>query len=396
MEPEPLKTLLRSEYLSFGKPDFSEEEIAAVTRVMRSGWVGMGSETLAFEKELSAYIGAPEVVTVNSCTSALFLALLVEDIGPGDEVIVPSLTWCATANAALYLGATPVFCDVDPHSMCVTPQSIVAQLTARTKAVVVVHYGGYAVDVEALRRALPEDVAIVEDAAHALGARYPDGSRVGASGNTVCFSFYANKNLSTADGGAIALSDQVKAERLRRLRMSGMDSNAWSRYTNPSTTFVAGLAELGYKMNYTDLQAAIGRVQLRRLDAMADIRQQIVVRYCNRTEALGWGVDFQRAVRDDCHARHLLVGIFDLARTGITRNDLLLALRARNIGASIHYQPLHTMPLYSDSVRGELSVTEWLAERILTLPIGALMTYDDVDYVTSQLAELIAGHRCHE
>lgn len=380
---------LRNSYLAFGSPDFTEAEISAVTRVMRSGWVGMGQETIAFEGELSEYIGAPEVITVNSCTSALFLALLVEGIGPGDEVIVPSLTWCASANAALYLGATPVFCDVDPLSMCVTAESVAAKLTARTKAVVVVHYGGYAIDVDALCRALPDHVAIIEDAAHALGARYPNGKRVGASGNSVCFSFYANKNLSTADGGAIALADPHKAERLRSLRMNGMESNAWSRYTKPCTAFAASVVELGYKMNFTDLQAAIGRVQLNRLDEMALTRKQAADHYKKRLDELAIHIPFQRGAFDDGHARHLLVAQFDPAETGIQRDALLLALRAENIGASIHYRPLHGQPLYARAGVLPLPITETLAEKIMTLPISAKMTVADVDYVAEHLAHLL-------
>lgn len=382
--------LIRETYLAFGTPDFTDAEIDAVTRVMRSGWVGMGAETLAFEKELADYVGAPEVVTVNSCTSALFLALLAEGVGPGDEVVVPSLTWCATANAALYLGATPILCDVDPHSLCATPESVTARLTPRTKAVIVVHYGGHAMDIDALRKALPEHVAIIEDAAHALGARHPNGKRVGASGNSVCFSFYANKNLSTADGGAIALSDPVKAERLRRLRMSGMASNAWSRYTSASTSFVTGVSELGYKMNFTDLQAAIGRVQLKRLDAMSGVRLLIADRYRDRCSELGLRIPFQDAAFGPDHARHLLVGLFAPEETGLGRNELLLALRARNIGASIHYQPLHTMPLYRQYAPDQgLPATDSLAEKIMTLPISAHMSIEDVDYVCDHLAQLI-------
>ena len=380
---------MRSTYLAFGTPDFTDAEINAVSRVMRSGWVGMGQETIAFEKELSEYIGAPEVVTVNSCTSALFLALLVEGIGPGDEVIVPSLTWCATANAALYLGATPVFCDVDLQSMCVTLETIVAKITPRTKAVIVVHYGGYAIDVDALRASLPADVVIIEDAAHALGAVHGNGKRVGASGNTVCFSFYANKNLSTADGGAIALFDSEKAERLRCLRMSGLESNAWSRFIKPSTAFVAGIAELGYKMNFTDLQAAIGRVQLYRLEEMAFVRKSVAEHYRKTMAQAGLDIPFQSQAFDTNHARHLLVACFDPKKTGIGRDALVLSLRGLNIGASIHYPPLHCQPLYCKSGQASLPLTERLAEQIITLPISARMTLADVEYVVHQLANLI-------
>lgn len=380
-------------YLAFGVPDYTDAEIEAVVRVMRSGWVGMGPETISFENELADYTGAPEVVTVNSCTSALFLALLAEGIGPGDEVIVPSLTWCATANAALYLGATPVFCDVDPLSMSVTPETIAAKLSPRTRAVIVVHYGGYAVDVEEVRSVLPHSVAIIEDAAHALGAKYPNGKQVGASGNSVCFSFYANKNLSTADGGAIALFDTDKAERLRSLRMNGMDSNAWSRYTKPSTAFVAGVAELGYKMNFTDLQAAIGRIQLRRLDEMAVVRQRVAERYRVCFAESGLDIPFQSQAFLDRHARHLLVGRFNPVETGMTRNELLYALRSRNIGASIHYQPLHTMPFYAPYSDRTLAVTNQLSDEILTLPISAKMTDEDVNYVTEHVFDVIRTKR---
>lgn len=379
----------RETYLAFGIPDFTDAEINAVTRVMRSGWVGMGQETISFEQELSEYIGAPEVVTVNSCTAALFLAMLVEGIGPGDEVIVPSLTWCATANAALYVGATPVFCDVDQESMCATPETILAKMTHRTKAVIVVHYGGYAIDVDALRRALPSDIAIIEDAAHALGSIHLNGQRVGASGNIVCFSFYANKNLSTADGGALALFDADKAEHLRCLRMNGLESSAWSRFIKPTTAFVAGVAELGYKMNFTDLQAAIGRVQLQRLDSMAVVRRNIAEYYREAIVEAGLDISFQRQVFDDRHARHLLVACFDPSKTGLLRDDLLLALRDSNIGASIHYRPLHGQPLYGKNGVASLPVTERLAEQIMTLPISARMTRDDVDYVVYHLAKLL-------
>ncbi|WP_161599857.1 DegT/DnrJ/EryC1/StrS family aminotransferase [Roseibium sediminis] len=383
----------RPDYLPFGKPDFTDEEIAAVTRVMKSGWIGMGPETIAFETELSEYIGAPEVVTVNSCTSALFLALLVEGVGPGDEVIVPSLTWCATANAALYLGATPVLCDVDPDTMSVTPNTILPLVTSRTKAVIVVHYGGLALNMAELRAALPDRIALVEDAAHAMGARYPDGTMVGASGNPVCFSFYANKNLSTADGGAVALFDPEKAERLRSLRMSGLASHAWSRFLKPSSAFSFGIAELGYKMNFTDLQASIGRVQLRRLAHMAEVRKQLADRYASKLAKLHNFIRFQSEALTLRHARHLLVAFFELHDIGIDRDELVLALRAQNIGASVHYGPLHLQPLYCRADAAPLPNTDLLHRGIVTLPISAAMTMEDVDYVCAHLETILMQKR---
>jgi len=168
-------------YLPFGKPDFSEQEIEAVTRVMRSGWVGMGPETIAFEQDLAKHIGVPHVVSVNSCTSGLLISLRLAGIKPGDEVICPSLTWCSTANVAMHLGATVVFCDVDPETLCLTPESVAKVITPRTRAVMAVHFGGYAIDIVALRRILPTNVTIIEDAAHAFGSLHgwAHGRRIG-------------------------------------------------------------------------------------------------------------------------------------------------------------------------------------------------------------------------
>lgn len=382
-------TPIRPDYLAFGRPDFSQAEIEAVTRVMRLGWIGMGAEVLAFEQELAAATGASHVVTVNSCTSALFLSLLVKGIGPGDEVITPSLTWCATANAALYLGARPVFCDVDPQTLCATPESVTRRLTAKTRAVAVVHFGGHTADVEAIRAALPPGVALVEDAAHAFGARYRSGRLVGTSGHPACFSFYANKNLSTGEGGAIALDDGALAERLRSLRQNALSADAWKRFIHPDAALVPGLRELGYKMNYTDLQASFGRVQLARQAEFATRRRAIAGHYVEALSGLADRLRVQSGVLDAAHARHLFVVTLDTDRLPMSRNELLLALRARRIGASVHYQPLHTMPYYQEIDPVRLEATEHLAPRILTLPIGAAMGVEDAAYVTAHLKELL-------
>jgi perosamine synthetase len=381
----------RPDFLAFGRPQFGDDEIAAVTRVMRSGWVGMGEETIAFEHELAGFIGAPHVVTVNSCTSALFLSLLALGIRPGDEVICPSLTWCSTANAALYLGATPVFCDVDEQTLGITSSSVLRAVTPRTRAVIAVHMGGLAVDVAALRASLPSHIAIVEDAAHALGASYPDGTPVGSSGNLTCFSFYANKNLSTGEGGAVALFDRDLAERLRSLRHHGLSTDAWKRFTHPQSAVGVTVGELGYKMNYTDLLAAIGRVQLRRQPEFAAHRLAIAERYRKLLRTSPLPLTFQQGAFDPGHARHLLVVKLPIERMGMTRNELLLGLRRRNIGASIHYAPLHTMGIYQRSGVATLPHTDDLAQRIMTLPISASMSIADVDDVAEHINDLLAS-----
>lgn len=381
--------MMRKEYLPFGKPNFSGGEIAAVERVLRSGWVGMGPETLAFERELEEFLHAPHVVTVNSCTSALFLSLLVHGVGPGDEVICPSLTWCSTANVALQLGAKPVFCDVDPDTLSVTPELVREKLTPRTRAVMAVHMGGLAVETEAIRAILPGKVAIVEDAAHALGSKYADGRPVGSSENLTCFSFYANKNLSTGEGGAIALADQGMAERLRSLRQNAMPADAWKRYSHSKSLMHSQLAELGYKMNFTDLQACIGRIQLKRQSEFHATRRAIASYYYEHLHSLVPSIRFQRKILHPEHARHLFVIQLPIGEMPESRNELLLQLRGRNVGASIHYPPLHRMPLYDSRKQPALPCTESICERIMTLPISASMKIEDAGYVVAQLEELV-------
>ena len=380
---------VRESYLSFGQPSFTDAEIAAVSRVLRSGWVGMGPETLAFEEELARFVGAEHVVSVNSCTSALFLSLLVAGVEAGDEVICPSLTWCSTAHAALFLGARPIFCDISPATLCATARDVEAKLSNKTKAVVAVHYGGLAADVAAIRDVLPPNVMLIEDAAHALGAQYADGAPVGSKANPTCFSFYANKNLSTADGGAIAVHDAALAERLRQLRHLGLPADAWDRFQRGSGYSHAGPSELGFKMNFTDLLAAIGRVQLARFDEMQQRRRRVSTRYLERLGAAGIDIKFQQDFASPRHAKHLAAIIFPGLCTGPSRDDILRELRARNIGVSLHYPPLHNMDFYG--LAGDrLPETEDIGERILTLPISAVMEPEDADYVADHLISILS------
>jgi dTDP-4-amino-4,6-dideoxygalactose transaminase len=385
-----MRTKIRDSYLPFGRPNFGAAEVAAAARVLRSGWIGMGVETLAFERELAEWVQARHVVAVSSCTSALHLALLVSGIKPGDEVICPSLTWCSSANAALYLGARPVFCDIDAGTLGLTPQTMRAKLTLKTRAVVVVHFGGLAADVAALRRALPQRVAIIEDAAHALSAAYPNGRPVGSSGNLVCFSFYPNKNLATAEGGAIALADAAIADRLRSLRQHGLPIDAWKRFTHPKSLLLsARLTELGYKMTFTDLQASIARVQLGRQPEFASRRLAIARLYFRRLSGLHPSLKFQDEVCAARHARHLFTIQLPAGCGRLARDKLLLALRKRKIGATIHYAPLHRMPLYGAHGRSVLPVTENVCDRIITLPISSSMSPADAGYVAEHVIDLL-------
>lgn len=364
--------------IPFGKPSFSDEEIDAVARVMRSGWIGMGPETLAFEDELAAHLGAGQVVTTNSCTSALQLSLLALGVGPGDEVICPSLTWRSTVNAVLQVGAQPVFCDVDAGTFNASVDTVMAALGPRTRVVMPVHFGGLAVDVPALRQVLPPRVTVIEDAAHALGARFDNGRPVGSLGHPTCFSFYANKVLSTGEGGAVALDDPALAARLRSLRLQGQHTDAWKRFSEPNSALPPpGIDELGLKANYTDLQAAIGRVQLRRQTAFAATRARTAALYLDVLGSSGLGLQFQAGLLDAAHTRHLFTLLLPVPWQAL-RDPLLWQLRAQGIGASLHYTPLHCMPRYQAYAQGrDLRQTASVAARIITLPIGACVGHDD-------------------
>lgn len=385
---------MRNEFLPFGRPSFGPEEEAAILRVMRSGWIGMGKETIEFEKELADYLGVPHVVSVNSCTSALFLSLLVEGVEAGDEVIVPSMTWCSTANAALYLGAQPVICDVDADTMCATWETIEPHITAKTRAVIIVHYGGASAETERIRRMLPKRIALIEDAAHALGSEHADGSKVGSHGNLTCFSFYANKNLSCGEGGAISLYDNATADRLRSLRLHALVSDAWKRFQNKQV-FDMGIRDLGYKMNFTDMQACIARVQLRRQDEFHAVREVIVKHYMQHLPEAIPGVTWQSGWDRGRHAGHLFVVKLPIEELSISRNQFLLEMRERNIGAAIHYAPLHLMPLYNRNGyrQAQLPIAEWLEDRILTLPISASMDEADCADVVAAIAAVNHQYR---
>ena len=363
-------------FIPFGKPNFSKKEVVAVQKVLQSGWIGMGPEVIRFENELAKKLEAKFAVSVNSCSSALFLSLLVLGIKKNDEVICPSLTWCATANAILQVGATPVFCDVSSGTFSQTIESVTAKVTKKTKAVIIVHFGGLVFDVISLRKNLPAHIHIIEDAAHAFGGLYPSGKPIGSSGNLVCLSFYANKNLSTGEGGAILLHSARVATRLSSLRQNAYPANAWKRFTAKKLIITKDLCELGYKMNYTDFQAAVGRVQLKRQKEFAENRKKIANIYSQALSSTK--CEPHEGLNSHKHARHLYS---ILVPAGIDRYSLLRRSRLQGVGVTIHYIPLHTMKLYKH--KSPLKITDEISPRLLTLPISSSITKSEAEKAAS-------------
>ena len=382
---------MRNSFLPYCLPFIGEEEISEVADSLRSGWVTTGPKVQRFEQEFAVYTGARHAVAVNSCTAALHASLAAVGVGPGDEVIVPTLTFCATANVVVHLGATPVIVDVDPDFQ-ISVQAVCRAITPRTKAIVPVHYAGQACSLQdILELAGSHGIPVIEDAAHAAGAEYA-GSRIGTHGRAVCFSFYAIKNMTTGEGGMITTDDDDLAARLRLLSLHGMSRDAWKRYTEAGSWYYE-VVEPGYKYNMTDIQAALGIHQLRRLDGFIRRRQEIAAMYDEAFSDLP-EVLLPPRLPGRNHTFHLYP--IRLQARRLNRSELIEELRARNIGASVHFIPLHRHPFYRQryGYRPEqFPVAEEIYRGLLSLPLYPKMTGQDAHDVVAAVREIVASYR---
>ncbi|GIW56088.1 MAG: spore coat protein [Nitrospiraceae bacterium] len=330
-----------AEFIPFALPDIDEREISAVTEVLKSGWLSSGPQVQAFEEEFSSFLqGRVHAVCVNSATSGLHLSLAALDIGPGDEVIVPVHTFTATAAAVCHAGATPVFVDVDEASLNIDPAAAEAAITSRTRAIIPVHFAGLSCDMDAiLALAAKHGLAVIEDAAHALPATY-NGHLVGTlPSSATVFSFYATKTLATGEGGMVVTRDPSLAARLRTLRLHGIDRDVFARYHSPRAGWFYQVVSPGYKCNMPDILAAIGRVQLQKLNEMWASRDRIAKRYSSEL-AFPMVIPPAMAPHGEIHAWHLYV-IRLQEPLGRHRDDIIDTLKCRGIGTSVHFIPLH-------------------------------------------------------
>jgi perosamine synthetase len=360
-------------------PVLGEEEAQAAADAVRSGWVAQGPRVAEFERAFAETVGAGHGVAVSSCTTALHLALVVLGVGPGDEVVVPSLSFIATANAARYVGATPVFADVDLATGNVTPETIDAVRTARTKAVIAVHQGGVPADVDALRAACDGwSVALVEDAACAAGSTVR-GRPASAGALLATWSFHPRKVITTGEGGMLTTDDPEYAARLRRLREHGMNVSAAERHASAQPVLESYL-ETGFNYRMTDIQAAIGLVQLRKLDALVTRRRQLAARY----HELLADVPGLRPVRDPAHGTSNFQSFWILLEGG-DRNKTLAALAAAGVSARRGIMAVHLEPAYADVTCAALPATEQLTRNSLILPIYHEMTHAEQEYIVDVL-----------
>jgi dTDP-4-amino-4,6-dideoxygalactose transaminase len=374
-------------FLPFALPDIGEEEIAAVVACLRSGWVTTGPISKQFEQAFSAYLDGGETIAVNSATAGLHLALEALGIGPGDEVIVPSLTFTATAEVVRYLGAQPVFVDVDADTLNISPQAIEAAIGPRTRAVIPVHYAGLACDMDAiLALAARYHLRVIEDAAHAFPTRYR-GHLVGTlPSDVVVFSFYANKTMTTGEGGMVVTRDAAVAQRIRMMRIHGISSDAFNRYNSKTPAWYYEVVAAGFKYNLTDIAASIGIAQLQKIDRFRLRREQLAARYDNALSTLPVILP-PRPGQGSSHAWHLYV-IRLRPGASIGRDELIVRLAKRGIGTSVHFIPLHRQPYWRDAYalhREQFPATEQAYQSMLTLPLYTRMTDADQQRVIDEI-----------
>lgn len=384
---------MRNGFLPYCLPDIGEHEIQSVIETLRSGWITTGPKVKEFEEAFRRYTGAAHAVAVSSCTAALHLSLAALGIGPGDEVLVPTLTFCATANVVVHLGARPVLVDVDRHGLF-DPELAEAAITQRTKAIIPVHYAGQPCEMDRIEAfASRYGLHVIEDAAHAVGASY-QGRKIGVHSTAVAFSFYATKNMTTGEGGMVTTSDGSLAERIRCLALHGMSRDAWRRYSQAGHWYYEVL-EPGYKYNMTDLQAALGLPQLDRLDAFIDRRRQIARRYeeaFRELEALEIPVELPGRT----HVYHLYpVRICDGALS-LSRAEFIEELKRAGIGSGVHFIPLHRHPYYRKTfgyLPEEFPSAERLYRGLVSLPLYPRMKEEDVEDVIRAVLSIVRRSR---
>ena len=382
---------VREKFLPYNVPDITGLEIQEVIDTLRSGWLAKGPRTVEFEKRFAAYLGAKHAVAVNSCTAALHVALLSQDIGPGDEVITTPMTFASTASTIVHTGATPVFADIDPRTGCIDPAEIEKKVTPRTKAIVPVHYSGQVCDLDRIYEIADRyGLFVSEDAAHALWSRYKGRLIGNRLRGTASYSFYATKNLCTGEGGMLVTDDDAIAERARVLTCHGMSKNAWNRYAKGGT-WKYDIAEPGFKYNMFDIQAALGLRQLERLEEMQARRLKIAARF---QEAFG-AIDAVEApsVPDYAtHSWHLYVLKIVPELLSIDRDQFIVELNARNVGTSVHFIPVHLMSAYRNRFgyqEGDFPHTEAHFDRIISLPLYPTMTEEDTEYVIAAVRDIV-------
>lgn len=380
---------MKQEMVPFFIPDITQQDREAVLEAINSRWLTGGPRVTKFEEQFASYVGVKYAVAVNSCTAALHLTMRALDVGPDDEVIVPTLTFAATANASLFCGAKPVFADIDEKTFNISPQDVLRRITARTKAIIVVHYGGQPCDMnEIMQIAEEHKLAVIEDCAHSLGASY-FSKQTGSIGTAGCFSFYPTKNITTLEGGMVTTNDKDLAHRISIMRSHAMTRGAWER--SDSLTWYYDVVDLGYNYRLNEVQAALGMSQLSRVDEMNNQRIERAHYYTQRLKKVkGLILPFESENRT--HVYHLYVVRVVKRKFGMSRDQLFRELSEKGIGLSVHYTPLHLLSYYKKKLNcklGDYPIAEQISKEILSLPLFPGLIHEQIDFVVRQLEDSV-------
>lgn len=384
---------MRTEFLSFSPPCLSDLEIDAVVDVLRKGWLSSGPKTKEFEEKFKSKVGAQAALALNSCTAGLHLAMVLHKIGPGDEVITTPMTFCATANVIEHQGGNVVLADVDPETLLINPIEIEKKISKKTKIILPVHYAGHPCDMETINRiAKNHGVAVVEDAAHCMPSKIGD-KWVGSGSNLALFSFYANKNMTTGEGGMMT-GPQALVDEARVLALHGMSHGAWDRFAK-GASWKYDVPHPGYKYNLTDIASAIGVAQLSRLDELYERRLKIVDVY----EKAFAGNRFLVGLKTKLGylpSRYLYVTQLNLDMLTINRDQFIDQLSERNIGTSVHYTPIHMHSYYAKKYgwRPESFPNAYRAfQRMISLPLSSKMTVEDAADVVQAVNDVCVKYK---
>ena len=379
-------------YIVFGSPYIGPEEFEEVRKTLESNWIGTGPRASALEKAFAEYVGCDHAVALNSCTASLHLSMVGSGIGPGQEVITTPLTFAATANAIVHVGATPVFVDVDRNTMNIDPARIEAAVTEHTKAIMPVHFAGRPCDMDAIGDiAERHGLLVIEDAAHCIEGSFR-GRKIGAISPLTCFSFYVTKNMTTGEGGMICTNDGELARRLKVYGLHGLSGDAWKRFSDGGYRHYEVIFP-GFKYNMTDLAASIGLCQLPRIETWIRQREEIWARYDEAFADLPCQTPAPAEV-DTVHARHLYTLLIDEDACGISRDAFMGELHKRGIGSGVHYRALHLHAYYKERfgfAEDDFPEASWVSNRTVSLPLSAKLTDDEVERIIGNVTDLLTS-----
>lgn len=368
----------RSDFLPFFRPSIDDDDIEAVTATLKSGWLTLGPQTQKFEDRLRDYLSVSHLVAVSSCSAAMLLALKALGVGPGDEVVTSALTFASTVHAIIHVGATPVLVDIEMETFGLSVDDVAQKITPKTKALLPVHFGGQACCIEPiLELAKKHGVYVIEDAAHSFGATF-NGTRIGNFGDATAFSFYATKNLTCGEGGALSVKDDRVAHDVRLLSYHGMSTGSWRRYTERGSWYYE-VDQPGYKFNMNDPLSSLGISQLGKIDRLLERRRDIATQFTERLSGSPF-FEIPRVASGNEHTWHLYVVLLNLGKLSIDRGDFTRALAAENIGCSVHFIPIYRHEFFSqfDARPKHFPNCEDYFSRCISLPIFPDMTDDDV------------------